>query len=62
MASSKAPPPQYPFPRALTKKITGPEYKDGMTFDEARAAWYGYLRIVHNLKQMTLPHGHKKRD
>lgn len=51
----KQPPKQYPFPRDKTRPITGPSYHEGMSFDEAKAAWFTYLRVVQNIRQMNLP-------
>ena len=58
----REPPKQYPFPREKTRPVTGPAWHEGMTFDEAKAAWYSYLRIVSNIRQMDLPVGHKVKD
>jgi len=54
MADKGKPKKQYPFPRGATRPITGPEYVEGMTWDEARRAWNAYLRIVQNIRQMDL--------
>ena len=62
MADNGKPKKQYPFPRAVTRPITGPAYEEGMTFDQAKSAWYAYLRIVSNLRQMDLKPLHKNKD
>lgn len=54
MADKKKPVKQYPFPRSVTKPITGPAYHEGMSVQEAKNAWFAYLRIVGNLRQMDL--------
>lgn len=57
--SGKAPPKQYPFPRAKTTRITGPAYDENDTWDEARKKWAAYVRVVAQIRQMDLPPGHK---
>lgn len=54
MSQGKPPPKQYPFPRSVTKPITGPAYHEGMSVDEARSAWYAYLRVVSHIRPMDL--------
>lgn len=46
---------QYPFPRSVTKPITGPAYIDGMSVNEAKKQWYAYLRVVSNITPMHIP-------
>ena len=46
---------QYPFPRSVTKPITGPAYTEGMSINEAKKQWYAYLRVVSQITPMHLP-------
>ena len=44
-----------PFPRDDSRKVTPPEYRDGMSVEDARSAWYAWLRIVGDLRQFNIP-------
>lgn len=51
----RRPPTQWPFPRAVTRKVTGPSYDQGDTVDDARAKWEEWRGSIARLRQMDLP-------
>ena len=44
-----------PFPRDRSRQITTPAWRPGDSPDDARAAWFTWLRIVANLRQFDIP-------
>jgi hypothetical protein len=52
--TGRRPPTQWPFPRAVTRKITPQAWDPNDTVDEARDKWEAWLRVVSNLRQMDI--------
>jgi hypothetical protein len=60
--SGRKPPTQYPFPRDVTRPITGPALEAGDTPDDARKKWHEWLGVVARLRQMDLPARSKRKE
>ena len=59
----RRPPTQWPFPRDITRRVTGPELEPGDTLEDCRRKWNEWLGVVSRLRQMDIPArsgGHKE--
>ncbi len=48
-----------PFPRSQSRKVTTPAYREGDSLQDAKDAWFAWLRIVAGLRQFQVPPGRR---
>ena len=53
--SGRRPPTQWPFPRAVTRKVTGPALELDDTEETARKTWNAWLGEIARLRPMDIP-------
>jgi len=51
-----------PFPRSRSRQVVTPAYREGDSIQDAKDAWFAWLRIVGNLRQFQIPPGHRVKE
>jgi hypothetical protein len=51
-----------PFPRSRSRQVVTPAYREGDSIQDAKDAWFAWLRIVGNLRQFQVPPGHRVKE